>query len=93
MGSVIEDILSRNEKSNSHKPPNKAGTNKYQVNDARMADKHVKHCKKCNKCWEIDYQTSRNQRRTIGKKMLISHYSNFPTYGKIKETCYDCLEE
>ena len=91
MGSVIEDLMKRVEGAND--PPKKENERSYKVNDARLADKHVKYCKKCDKCWEIDWQTSRNQRRTIGKQMLISHYSDFPTYGKIKETCYYCLEE
>lgn len=56
--------------------------------DARKADKNIKYCIKCKKCWELDWLNySRN------RLDLYSYYSNFPSYGKIKEICNKCKEE
>lgn len=56
--------------------------------DSKAADRNIKYCKNCNKCWEI---TLINNFRK--KERKISYYDNFPSYGKIKETCDACKGE
>lgn len=56
--------------------------------DAKKADKNIKYCTKCKQCWEIDCLNHSRNRLDIH-----NYYSNFPSYGKIKEICNKCKEE
>ena len=55
--------------------------------DANAADRNIKYCKDCNKCWEIDHGAK------INGVTIIRYYVDFPTRGKIRESCLYCKKE
>ena len=64
------------------------GADRYIINDGKKADKSIKHCTECGNCWEtilLQLSGDSNYRRFVIK------YSDFPKYGKQKETCPVCL--
>ena len=66
--------------------------NKYKEKnpDAEVADKRIKHCLICNICWEGNRFKSKNTASKDYKKRYYRYYKNFPSYGKIKQTCPKC---
>ena len=58
--------------------------------DAHKADNAVKYCIKCNRCWEFNKGAIRNLKNKNKGKDVVSHYINFPTYGKSREQCPHC---
>tara|TARA_B110000444_G_C18844154_1_gene600837 strand:+ start:1150 stop:1422 length:273 start_codon:yes stop_codon:yes gene_type:complete len=88
MSSVIEDLVKRLNTN----PTKKHADNKYKKTDAKLVDKYVKYCKSCKRCWEIDVQATRNQKNLHSENIIISHYIDFPSYGKKKEICKQCKE-
>lgn len=61
--------------------------------ESKKADKVVKHCKKCNNCWEkLHFQINGAGGRMESKyRKYVLEHQDFPSYGKIKETCPTCL--
>ena len=48
--------------------------------DARKADEKLKACPVCKRVWE-----------SINENKSCAYYTNFPTYGKLKMICEQCL--
>ena len=84
--SIINDLL---EKTPSFKEGNSYESRRNSF-DAYKADIAVKYCIKCNRCWEFDRTAIRNLKGKKRGNDVISHYINFPTYGKSRETCPHC---
>ncbi len=49
-----------------------------------QADWDVKYCRICNRCWEYNRNNNGN------KSIMLIHYSDFVTYGKVREICPLC---
>jgi len=61
--------------------------------ESKKADKVIKHCKKCNNCWErllLQINGAGGRMESKHRKYVLTH-QDFPSYGKIKETCPTCL--
>jgi hypothetical protein len=61
--------------------------------DAKRADEKIKLCKKCNLCWEFDYISSKSSHNKAANRLVYLYYEDFPTYGKIIETCPNCIKK
>lgn len=57
-------------------------------NSEAKVDKVIKHCKVCGDCWEQVRMTPYGL--SYSKKYILK-YEDFPTFGKVKETCPSCL--
>ena len=61
--------------------------------ESKKADKVIKHCKKCNTCWErllMQISASGGKMESKHRRYILT-YQDFPSYGKVKETCPSCL--
>tara|TARA_R100001594_G_scaffold77860_3_gene112427 strand:+ start:19696 stop:20142 length:447 start_codon:yes stop_codon:yes gene_type:complete len=61
--------------------------------DAKRADEKIKFCKQCKLCWEHDYNASKTSNNRLLNRLVYIYYEDFPTYGKIEETCPRCIKK
>ena len=65
----------------------KAGIRKHAWKvDAKRADKYIKYCPKCKRCYEQMF-------RHTWQQLTIVYLENFPSYGKEKLICDDCVKK
>ncbi len=51
--------------------------------DTFPVDGKIRYCKKCDRCWEYYHDSNR--------KILMYYYDGFPTIGKKRELCENCV--